>query len=182
MPDGSKPVDMKNKSLRVMTVLFVCSLALFLLACERKVAGTKNGAQHGIMLWPAADDHRPIEDNWDKIQGVLKNYPKLYYIEEYNQGKPVGTAGKFCDLWVRDNLDAIRQKAKTPPGFTHHTVQMGLGLSDAQSDLDCFDPEHCGGKKSSRVLMPQAHYRQYINDSAEMIKAINCVLHPEECK
>lgn len=159
LPDRSKPVNMKNKALRLAVTLGLSSSALLLSACPK----------HGIVIEPIAGGHPEIETKWGKIEEALKGHPELYYIEVYQNGirqMPPPPSGKLCEILIETDLVDLRNRAKAT-NYTGHAAQIGVGWSKANPSVTAFGPV---------PRMPQAHFPRKIAESQELVEVIKGIL------
>lgn len=134
--------------------------------------------RYGIILRATNTDID--SQKWTGIEGVLKaasltphadSRDKLYRIREFDNGNlvpiplgglPEGTLDKMALL---EDYDATISNLKTN-SFTGHAFQIGVGAMERSKRIP-----------KSGLNMPQAHYRQNILESKEMVKKVDDVLN-----
>ncbi len=124
---------------------------------------------YGIILQASKADIS--DDKWLQIQAVLDKAPvtphadsrrMLYRVREYKDGAPVGTV----DNGTLPETQLLGEK-QVPANFTGHAFQIGVGALERSQIIP-----------KNGTNMPQAHFRQNILESKEMVKEVNKVLGP----
>jgi hypothetical protein len=157
-------LGMKNKLLRPAVILGISACAFA--SCH----------DHGIVILPKNGKHHDqIEANWERIEKILKQHPKLYYVETYKDGKldpKHPPAGELCDILLVPKLASVHDAAEKI-GFTGHAVQAGAGVS-ASFDLEEFLPDGVHSEAKDEVVkMPQPHRAPFATESQKMVQDIN---------
>ena len=158
MTEGSKPVGMENKLLRIGAAFGLGSVAFLLSACPK----------NGIVILPVnGAEQKNFEDKWAVIDPILKKHPdELYYIQDYLNGKPSGDPlGKLPPILLEQSKNDFQSLVN--PLFSGHAFQIGVGLSKAQTSVSFIGTlDHAS----------HLHLNRNISESVELVKEVDKVL------
>jgi len=127
--------------------------------------------KYGIILRATDQDISP--EKWDAIQAVLARDPpvtadaearlKLYRIREFKDGLPQGNKddGEMIETQLLEDR-------RVPEHFTGHAFQIGVGTIQRSKKVPSKAPD-----------MPQAHFRQNLLESKEMVQEVNAILEKD---
>ena len=154
---------MSNTSVGIVAVAAVAVGAVGTLAISDLLA-----PRYGIVLRATNQDISP--EKWDAIEAVLTKTPpvtpdaepraNLYRIRTFKDGVPQGDKDDG-DMAETELLEDRR----VPENFTGHAFQIGIGAIQRSKKVPSSAPD-----------MPQAHFRQNLLESKEMVKEVNAVL------